>query len=299
MLTDTRRRITAILMAGAIALALSGCYTMKTETVYHVDGTVDSSVLIAMDDSVLADQFPDSDDPAKDFVDQTTNTPELDAMREQLGDRLTVEPYAQDGQSRVLMKMTGVTLEEVAKLNSSQSAPAGDTSLTHADGRLTLEYKADAELMENADEALSSLEGSGMDSAALSAIIDFEARHTFPGAVVSTTIGEIDPENPNSVIITDLASANSAQQYTIVASDGSSGSNGLSVMWIVIAIAGLLVLAAVAGLIIWRVRTSRKAVAAPVEAASGDEAIASVATQAAADQPEAPAAPAAPEDVKE
>lgn len=263
MLKQATRRAAALIMAGAIAVSLSGCYTMKTENVYHADGTLDSTILIAMDEAVLAEQLPDSSDPGQDFMDSTMGSTDMQALQEQLGDRLSVERYAANGEAGVLMTMTDVTANEVARVNSSQAAPAGDTTITHADGKITLDYTADAELMANYDDALSSLAGVGIDSSALSTYIDFEARHTFPGPVASTTIGTIDPENPNSVIITDLTEVNGAQHYTIVASDGSSGVNTMLVVGIVIAV--LLVLLAGGGIIIGRVLASRKASAAATD----------------------------------
>lgn len=292
MLARTKRRITAIVMAGALALALSGCYTMKTENVYHADGTVDSTILIAMDDTVLAEQFPDSSDPAQAFVDQATSGPNMGSIQEQLGDRLTFERYAQDGQSGLVMKMTGVTLDEVATLNAQQGAPAGETSFTDVDGRITLDYMADAGLMANYADALSSAEASGLDSSALSTYVDFEARHTFPGRVISTTIGRVDPENPNSVIITDLTDMASAQHYTIVASDRGEGANDVPLLWIVIV--GLVALTAVAGVIILRIRATRSADPTPPL-----EAVETVLFEAQVGDAGAPATPASPEGVEE
>lgn len=261
MLGNLKRRTAAAAMAAAIAFALAGCYTMKTENVYHADGTIDFTMVVAMDDSVLAQQLPDSEDPATEFVEQTKATPEMEAMVEELGDKISIEPYSANGQSGLLLTMTAVTMDQIARMNAAQGAPAGKAVFTHADGLITLDYTADEALMQSFDESLASLEDMGVGADMLSSYVDFEARHTFPGPVKSTTIGEIDPDNPNSVVITDMTDAQSAAQYTIVASDRSDSSSGLPLAWM-LAIGGVVVLglAAVAWLVVSKRRREAPAV---------------------------------------
>ncbi len=288
MLNDTKRRIAAMAVGTLALFALAGCYTMKSENIYHADGTIDATILIAMDDSLVQEQVGDAADPAQAFVDQMTADPAMADLAKQLGDSLTIDPYSEDGQSGLLMTMVAVTPEQLAKANSAQNAPAGDSTITVADGNITLEYVADPELMANYDDSSGSLADMGMDLDSLSALIDLEARHTFPGPVISTTIGEIDPDNPNSVVITDLADINSVQGYTIVASDGSSG--GLSLQWMLIM--AILVLAGIGGAVAAVVTRSRKA---PATAVTEGVSVAPLAAEF-VPAPIAPTAPPALED---
>ncbi len=260
MLDDTKRRIAAMAIGTLALFALSGCYTMKSENFYRADGAIDATIVIAMDDSLVQEQVGDAADPAQAFVDQMVADPAVAEMMENLGDSLTIEPYSEDGQSGLLMTMVGVTPEQLAEANSAQSAPAGDSTITVADGKITLEFVSDPELMANYDASIAGLADMGMDLDSLSAFIDLEARHTFPGPVISTTIGEIDPGNPNSVVITDLAEINNVPGYTIVASDGSS--SGLSLLWILLIT--ILVIAVIGAATAFFMVRSRKASAASV-----------------------------------
>ncbi len=250
-----KRRVVALAMGALAMFALAGCYTLKTENVYHADGTLDFAMLMAMDDSLVAEQVGDVEDPGQEFFDQAVADPGMSDLADQLGDSMTLEPYSQDGQTGILVTLTDVTPEQIAEVNSSQGAPAGDSTVTVADGKITLDYVADPDLMANQDQSLAVVaDMMGMDEDSLSAYIDLEARHTFPGPVESTTIGTIDPENPNSVIITDLAELNDAAQYTIVASDGSR--SGPSWQWILIL--ALLAVAVVGGVVAVLVSRSRR-----------------------------------------
>ncbi|MCB2413697.1 hypothetical protein LGT39_12675 [Demequina sp. TTPB684] len=256
MLAGTRRQVAAATMSAIAMLVLSGCYTMKTENIYHVDGTMDATILIAMDESLIEDQVGDVEDPAAAFTDQMLNDPSMTELTQELGDKVNVNPYAEEGQVGIVMTMTGVTPEEVAKANATQNAPAGESTLSVEDGTITLHYVSDPELMTGYDESIASLESMGMDVNALAAVVDLEARHTFPGPVQSTTIGEIDPENPNSVIITDLTEINSSLDYTIVASTGSD--SGFSWQWfLIIALITLAVIGATVALLVTRSRRAR------------------------------------------
>ncbi|WP_084125238.1 LppM family (lipo)protein [Demequina sp. NBRC 110054] len=216
MTRHVRRRLGALVLTITAALALSGCYTMSTSTTYHADGTMDMTMIVAMEESLLED----SGMTAEDMVDDTTS--EFTDV-EGLTDIFTIEPYAEDGLAGIIMTVEGATEEQLAAFETSDSAAYTPAStITYGDGSITVSSLSSEEALAEQEDAAAELEAYGMDISDFAAFLDFEVRHTFPGPVESTTIGYIDPEDPNTVVIDDFEETFGLTDWTIVASDGTS-----------------------------------------------------------------------------
>lgn len=227
MLRTVTRRLRALAVVLIGAVALTGCYKMSTTTVYHSDGTVDVEILIAMDESLLDESGQSTDDLLTEMDSELTDSPEL-------ADLVTVEPYQEDGMAGFTMTMTGVTPEQQSELSGLDTGVyAPESTFTHEDGRIIITNATDPEALAEQDDAIAELDSFGMEMDDLAGFLDFEVRHTFPGPVEETTIGYIDPEDPNTVIIDDLSETVDVTEWTIVASDGTSGSPIATWMWIV------------------------------------------------------------------
>lgn len=287
------KRLVGFAGIGALALALSGCYTMKSENVYHSDGTIDFSMTTAIDPTAFGMEEGDTS-----FADDMTASPEFDDLKKELGDKLTVTPYEADGEVGVTIEMKGVTTEQIAELNDAQETPSGETTITIDNGEIRVDYVMTEEAKQELDESLGTL-GEGTDASMLASVITFEARHTFPGDVKETSIGRIDPDNPKSVIIDDFAEMSAATEWHIVAKSGDSsgGILGIDVKWLGIGAVALIV---IVGAVIAIVMAGRRGKAAapvaeavsPVEPAA-DAAVTSFVPAPAEAAPSVDTAPAA------
>ncbi|TCK25053.1 DUF3153 domain-containing protein [Pseudonocardia endophytica] len=152
----TRRVLTAVLVTLVALLTLSGCARVQAGLAVQPDDTVDGDVVIATPGGA-----PDGKGPA------ITVPPEL-------ADDVDVAPYSQDGYVGSKITFTGLTFEQVSKLNLLGGVAGGraDLELRRVGGRIAVQGRADLTTVP-------------VDGA------DVQLRINFPGEVVETN-GEPD-----------------------------------------------------------------------------------------------------------
>lgn len=289
MRTLIRRRAAATALAVVTALALAGCVKLEAQNTYHADGTIDMMVLTALDKS-LAGEGGVAEGDAADLTAEMEADPEFQALKEELGDKISVEPYDQDNMVGFRLTVKGATPEEIERLNESQGETEGNTTVVIDGGTITVTVEGatagTGSLGDTGDLSEMGIEESMFDD-----IFDISVRHTFPGPVESTTIGKVDPDDPNTVVIDSYAELTGAGSYTIVAKTGGGSDSGLP--WLIIGIIALVVIA-VAVVVI--VLVTRRKAAAPASAIPGisDGDVPPPPAPPAPPAPQAPPAPPAP-----
>ncbi|WP_084125237.1 LppM family (lipo)protein [Demequina sp. NBRC 110054] len=218
MLNRTRRRLGALVLAVAAAASLSGCYSMKSTATFHADDTVDLEATVAFSREFLEE----SGMTQESLTEQLTGDVEED---EKLAGKVTIEPYETDEWVGASLTATGIDPLDMSTLLASEDDGTGATqTYSHIGGTITLTStpSSDAE----ADGSLADLSAEDIAAAG----IEIEQRYTFPGPVESTTVGEIDPDDPNTVVVTDFTQAQGYTAWEIVAADAApSGFFGLDI----------------------------------------------------------------------
>lgn len=157
--TRTTRRILAVLLVALLSLAaLSGCARVRTGLAVQPDDTVDGTVEIATPDGA-----PDGKGP------QLTVPPDL-------ADDVDVVPYEEDGYVGSTLQFTGLTFEQLGRLNAVGGVTGGraELQMRRAGGRIAVQGRADLTTVP-------------VDRS------DFQLKISFPGEVVETN-GEPDGE---------------------------------------------------------------------------------------------------------
>ncbi|WNM24640.1 LppM family (lipo)protein [Demequina capsici] len=258
MLRRTRTRLGALALVLLSAAALSGCYTMKSTTVFHADDTVDVTASMAFDESVLTQLGQTQDSIVQQFQDSLAAQPDL-------AGKVTVAPYDADGQTGFSVTATGLTPAEATSLLSSNIDVSSDGSsadgssstdpgtaatqlYSHSGGTITVSSTpstpstdATPAGAQSSDATVTISGDASVDPTALGIVI--EERYTFPGPVQSTTIGHVDPDDPNTVVVDDYSQAQGLTAWQIVAADAAPGFSFGNVG--LLALCGLLVVGAI------------------------------------------------------
>jgi hypothetical protein len=218
------------LSIAAVALLLAGCVRVDMELEVSHQNTVSGSAILAVDDSLL-ELSGQSADELFQGMDTTTDLP----------DGATVEPYEDDG-----FVGQRITFEEVALAEFSQGggmAPSGEELSITREGD---EFLVNGRL----DMTSSEFGGGGEVPQQFLENIEFRIAITFPGSVSSST-GDVDGNT-----VTWTPQVGERTEIRAVASAIPSTS---SLLPIVLAVVGALVLAFVLFLVVSRRRTPASA----------------------------------------
>ena len=152
----TRRVVTATLVAVVALLTLSGCARVQAGLAVQPDDTVDGEVVIATPGGAPSGKGP-----------EITVPPEL-------ADEVDVSPYSENGYVGSTVRFSGLTFEQVGKLNMLGGVAGGraELQLRRVGGRIAVQGRADLTTVP-------------VDGA------DVQLRINFPGEVVETN-GEPD-----------------------------------------------------------------------------------------------------------
>lgn len=152
----TRRMLTVLLIVVLALGALSGCARVRAGLAVQPDDTVDGDVTIATPDGAPGGKGP-----------QLTVPPEL-------ADEVTVSPYSEEGYVGSTVSFSGLTFDQLSKLNALGGVAGGraDLQLRRVGGRIAVQGRADLTTVP--------VDGS-----------DFQLKISFPGEVVETN-GEPD-----------------------------------------------------------------------------------------------------------
>lgn len=179
------KTLARVVIASLTALALSGCMRLYANNTIYGDATVSGDVTFGFSDSFIALSGEDPDS----FVSSMTESPdfaELEAQLAQVGSTLVIEDYREDGFTGFTMSISRTSIDQLNLLNAqSGGGPVevtreGDYLVYHQDG-----FEAGVPTGDPSVDAL-------LEDPAIFDSIETLTTVTFPGDVISSSVGTID-----------------------------------------------------------------------------------------------------------
>ncbi len=238
MIVAMKTRLGTAALFAAIVVALAGCMRMEVDTQIYSDNTMDMSMVVAMDESLVNA----AGEGANPILEQY-QTPEFTDQMDSLGVTYHVTEYHQD-------KYVGATITfDRAPLDKLQATgDAAGSALGVESGSLVRDgdYFVYTVPVSSVSD---SLEGSGYSADQLADSFEYTVAVTFPGAIVEHSAGQVVDDNQFVLDFTDLTTATDDIVVRAWAIDGK-GIGGLGLSPLVLGVIGAAVLLAIAAVVV-------------------------------------------------
>ncbi len=257
----TVSRLTSLAAVGAIAILLSGCFSIESTFTINDDGTADIAYEVRVDveqleelSSMMGEELGDLDQLSGDaLVDEMMGDEDpCTDLQSDLGDyEVTSTEIDEDGEAGVLCTVTGVPLEEVT---SSMASDDGSTFVIEQDEngtRFSATLTGVDELTGTESDEMTEALGMSFDDL-FSIVFTVSA----PGSLGENNATSTDGSSASWSITpdADFIVGGEAQMNAEWSPDGGSDSSS-STLWIILAIVAAVV---VIGLIIFLVMRNKK-----------------------------------------
>lgn len=252
-------RIALIAVAALAAVTLTGCVKVHTESTFSDRDTVDQVITVAVDPDVLEQVGADPDDlTAKAF---------LENVPPEQSDRIAIEDYVDGELEGVRIEARDLTFDELASAGEALAGAGDPDSESAGMAASLLGGVVETSVIRQGDHYVVTIPAAdapspsipGFDLAQIGSFINFEAKFTFPGPVVSSTHGDVN----GKTVTLEFEDIQSGEDITIRAVANEAIAWGPIIMWGVIALAVLVIVAGAIALGVLELRKRRPDLPAP------------------------------------
>lgn len=245
-------RLALASVAVVVALTLSACVKLHSESAFSDHNTVTQTVVVAVDPDVLSQVGADPSDLSVEAFQRR--------IPAEQSSRVTVEDYVDGELKGVRIEARDLTFEELASASDVLAGQAQGDDNGFGPGDLlggavapSVERQGDQYVV-----TIPALQGEassipGVNASSLGRFINFEAKFTFPGPVVSSTHGKVN----GKTVTLSFEDIQSGQDITIRAVASEAIAWGPLITWAIIALAVLVIIGGGIALAIIELRKRR------------------------------------------